>query len=307
MKANPKPTPQIIPRLSAPTSSQNTDKNALGTSTALRWHSVVTRDQRAKFVYAVLTTKIYCRPSCAARLARRANVEFYDTPTQAERAGFRPCKRCKPETLKPVINPQVLAVQRAVHTVRGDVRQGRKTTLNRLAGEAGLTPSHFHRVFKKVMGVTPGVYVAGLLREGAGLVAGAGGTDTQGCDTEVEERMGEVLVEGDSSALDLEGEDQGIDKMLFQPWDEQLCTDLDAWLVGDSNWDAGPELGLAGVDVQGALLWNDFDVLIAAEAELASDQGLDSFPLTGAPGLTFDSYSPNSGVSGESAFSFVGV
>src|SRR5687768_8774749 len=63
-----------------------------------RWQAVARRDTNAdgRFVYAVKTTGVYCRPSCAARLARRENVEFYATPADAERAGFRACKRCKP-------------------------------------------------------------------------------------------------------------------------------------------------------------------------------------------------------------------
>ncbi|KAL2840283.1 metal binding domain of Ada-domain-containing protein [Aspergillus pseudoustus] len=147
-------------------------------SAATRWQAVVTRDPAAtSFVYAVLTTKIYCRPSCAARLARRVNVEFYDTPHQAERAGFRPCKRCKPETLTPVINPQVVLVQRACQSIMKGIVSGSgsdsgskhksntKPTLAMLAKEAGLTPSHFHRVFKKLIGVTPGKYAADISKE----------------------------------------------------------------------------------------------------------------------------------------------
>jgi len=63
-----------------------------------RWAAVMNRDQRADahFLCAVKTTGIYCRPSCPARLPKRENVTFFDTPEAAEHAGFRPCKRCKP-------------------------------------------------------------------------------------------------------------------------------------------------------------------------------------------------------------------
>src|SRR6201987_6442738 len=61
-----------------------------------RWAAVVARDPEASFYYSVKTTGVYCRPSCAARLARRENVAFHLTPEAAERAGFRPCKRCQP-------------------------------------------------------------------------------------------------------------------------------------------------------------------------------------------------------------------
>jgi AraC family transcriptional regulator of adaptative response/methylated-DNA-[protein]-cysteine methyltransferase len=63
-----------------------------------RWQAVVARDASfdGQFFYSVVTTGVYCRPSCAARLANRKNVRFHETAADAERAGFRPCKRCKP-------------------------------------------------------------------------------------------------------------------------------------------------------------------------------------------------------------------
>ena len=66
-----------------------------------RWSAVVTRDPQAdgKFFYSVRTTGVYCRPSCGARSARPENIEFHATAADAERAGFRPCKRCKPDQL----------------------------------------------------------------------------------------------------------------------------------------------------------------------------------------------------------------
>ncbi|CAI7642061.1 unnamed protein product [Penicillium bialowiezense] len=139
---------QQIPRLSAAAPS-NTE----------RWQAIATRDTTVNtFVYAVLTTKIYCRPSCAARLARRANVQFYDTPTQAEKAGFRACKRCRPHSGKTAAqsNPQTVVIEKACETIRNSLAAGLKPTLGDLAAQAGLTSSHFHRVFKKHVGVTPG-------------------------------------------------------------------------------------------------------------------------------------------------------
>ncbi|KAL1876616.1 hypothetical protein Plec18167_005023 [Paecilomyces lecythidis] len=137
-----------LPRLSAHSPS----------TASARWQAIVNRDSAAhSFVYGVRTTRIYCRPSCPARLARRANVEFYDSPTQAEAAGYRPCKRCRPQ-LHVRVDPHVLSVQKACETISSTCDSGDKLTLCKLAAEAKLSPSHFHRVFKKIVGVTPGQY-----------------------------------------------------------------------------------------------------------------------------------------------------
>ncbi|KAJ5775265.1 uncharacterized protein N7511_000276 [Penicillium nucicola] len=151
--------PKIIPRLSA---------NAVTDSE--RWKAITKRDITANsFVYAVITTKIYCRPSCPARLARRANVEFYDTPSQAEKAGFRACKRCRPHSGQTATqsNPQAAVVDQACKTIRHHLVSGVKPRLRELAAQAGLTPSHFHRVFKKLVGVTPGQYASSLGQSGS--------------------------------------------------------------------------------------------------------------------------------------------
>lgn len=137
-----------LPRLSAHSPS----------TASARWQAIVNRDSAAhSFVYGVRTTRIYCRPSCPARLARRANVEFYDSPIQAEAAGYRPCKRCRPQ-LHVRVDPHVLSVQKACETISSTCDSGDKLTLCKLAAEAKLSPSHFHRVFKKIVGVTPGQY-----------------------------------------------------------------------------------------------------------------------------------------------------
>ena len=149
------PKLQEIPRLSS--NFTNTE----------RWQAIATRDVTANsFVYAVITTKIYCRPSCPARLARRANVQFYDTPLQAEKAGFRPCKRCRPHSGQTAAqsNPQTAMIDKACESIRNILTAGLKPKLSDLAMEAGLTPSHFHRVFKKRVGVTPGQYVESLVQ-----------------------------------------------------------------------------------------------------------------------------------------------
>jgi AraC family transcriptional regulator of adaptative response/methylated-DNA-[protein]-cysteine methyltransferase len=121
-----------------------------------RWQAVVHRDRCAdgEFVYSVKTTGVYCRPSCAARLARRENVQFHATARDAERAGFRPCKRCKPG------NPSVdsehsAAVAKACKLI---VEADDAPNLQTLASAVDMSPSHFHRVFKSLTGVTPKAY-----------------------------------------------------------------------------------------------------------------------------------------------------
>ena len=121
-----------------------------------RWQAIALRDRNfdVHFFYAVKTTGVYCRPSCAARAARPKNVCFYATCEDAERAGFRPCKRCMP-------NEPNLAAQQTAKVV--DICRGIETapqipSLTEMAGRAGLSPSHFHRLFKSVTGVTPRAY-----------------------------------------------------------------------------------------------------------------------------------------------------
>ena len=135
-----------------------------------RWAAVQARDARAdgNFFYSVRTTGVYCRPSCAARPARPENVAFHDSAAAAERAGFRPCKRCKPDQLS-------LQEQHAA-MVTGACRliENAETapTLEQLAKPTGLSPFHFHRIFKAIAGVTPKQYAtahrASRVRSGLG-------------------------------------------------------------------------------------------------------------------------------------------
>jgi AraC family transcriptional regulator of adaptative response/methylated-DNA-[protein]-cysteine methyltransferase len=123
-----------------------------------RWTALRTRDAAADgtFVYSVKTTGVYCRPSCAARPARPENIAFHATPGDAERAGFRPCKRCKP-TEPPLAQRQadlVAALCRMIETA------DQVPTLDELANRAGLSAFHTHRLFKAVTGVTPRAYAA---------------------------------------------------------------------------------------------------------------------------------------------------
>jgi AraC family transcriptional regulator, regulatory protein of adaptative response / methylated-DNA-[protein]-cysteine methyltransferase len=123
-----------------------------------RWKSIVERDVSAdgQFVYSVATTGVYCRPCCAARLPRPENVGFYATCAEAEKAGFRPCKRCKPN--------QPSLAQRNAAKIAQACRLIEKCedppSLATLAAKVNMSAFHFHRTFKAVTGLTPNDYVA---------------------------------------------------------------------------------------------------------------------------------------------------
>ncbi|CAM0138895.1 unnamed protein product [Umbelopsis sp. WA50703] len=127
-----------------------------------RWSAVLNHDTEAngQFVYCVLTTGIYCRPSCASRRPRRTNVSFYNTNQDAEKAGFRPCKRCKPQELAcPSDMRQMTAVSVVQQEIQLAAQNGKKQPpLSKLAAQAGMSSFHFHRVFKARTGFTPDEY-----------------------------------------------------------------------------------------------------------------------------------------------------
>jgi AraC family transcriptional regulator of adaptative response/methylated-DNA-[protein]-cysteine methyltransferase len=127
-----------------------------------RWQAIVRRDKRADgaFIVAVKTTGIYCRPWCPSRRPRRENVRFFATPAEAERAGFRACKRCRP---KESING---AASEAVAKVCALLAGSSKAPdLDRLAREVHMSPSRLHRLFKSMTGLTPKAYAAGCRQE----------------------------------------------------------------------------------------------------------------------------------------------
>ncbi len=123
-----------------------------------RWDAVKRRDRDADgaFYYSVRTTGVYCRPSCAARLARRENVRFHPSSAAAERAGFRACKRCRPNEAPPAAR-QAEAIAKACRLIE---QAEEMPDLDTLAATAGLSRFHFHRVFKTLTGVTPKAYAA---------------------------------------------------------------------------------------------------------------------------------------------------
>ncbi len=135
-----------------------TEMRAAATLSDPRWAAVAARDRTAdgSFFYAVKTTGIYCRPSCTSRTPRPENVSFHATAADAERAGFRPCKRCRPAEPAPgdTFDRRIAALCRYIESA------DHVPSLAELAQRAGLSPFHLHRMFKATTGVTPRQYAA---------------------------------------------------------------------------------------------------------------------------------------------------
>jgi AraC family transcriptional regulator of adaptative response/methylated-DNA-[protein]-cysteine methyltransferase len=120
------------------------------------WQAVIEKDKKAdgQFFFSVRTTGVYCRPSCPSRLARRENVGFHASCDAAEAAGFRACKRCRPRDSSQAERDAAL-VARACDLIKGAEQPPR---LAHLAAASGLSPFHFHRIFKAATGLTPKAY-----------------------------------------------------------------------------------------------------------------------------------------------------
>ncbi len=123
-----------------------------------RWAAVVAREPEAdgKFFYSIRTTGVYCRPSCAARAPRPENVDFHLTVADAERAGFRPCKRCKPDQLS-LLDQRAARIAELCRYI--EIAES-PPTLDELAKHAGMSVYHLHRIFKVITGLTPKEYAA---------------------------------------------------------------------------------------------------------------------------------------------------
>lgn len=136
------------------------------------WAAFAARDRRfdGRFVGAVKTTGIYCRPSCAARHPLRHNVEFFGDGAAARAAGYRPCKRCLPDD----VARDEAAVAKALELLSHDD----PPRLEALAAAVGYAPHHFHRLFKRATGVTPGAFVRALKGERAQVALADGGRVT---------------------------------------------------------------------------------------------------------------------------------
>ena len=121
------------------------------------WQAVIAKDSSfdGNFVFAVSSTKIYCRPSCPSRRPRRERVSFFRLPEAAEQAGFRACRRCHPKRTTST-DPQIEMVQRACRYIES--QDENSVTLADLGEHVGISAFHLQRVFKKIMGITPRQY-----------------------------------------------------------------------------------------------------------------------------------------------------
>jgi len=126
---------------------------------ATAWESVLHRDASAddRFLYAVTTTGIYCRPSCPSRRPKRDNVAFFSSAAAAEDAGFRACQRCRPNRAK-VPHRAIERAREYIDTHIADLGEGR-ITLELLGERSGLSPYHLQRKFKEIVGLTPAQYI----------------------------------------------------------------------------------------------------------------------------------------------------
>ncbi len=140
-----------------------------------RWRAVTARDRSAAgaFLYSVWTTGVYCRPDCGARRPLRDNVQFHTSCADAEGAGFRACKRCRPNQPEASHDTAIAAACRTVAAAEAPPR------LADLAAAAGLSPFHFHRVFKAATGVTPRAYFLAERRQRVQSALMARGTTTR--------------------------------------------------------------------------------------------------------------------------------
>lgn len=122
------------------------------------WRAVLDRDGAwdGRLVYGVTSTRIFCRPSCPSRRPRRDRVRFFATPAEAALAGFRACKRCRPE------GDATSAAEGAVERARRylDAHPDRRVSLAELSGEAGMSSSHLQRTFRRIVGLSPREYAA---------------------------------------------------------------------------------------------------------------------------------------------------
>ncbi len=164
------------PRRSGDRSSETRRALAASVQNDPRWARLLARDTLAdgQFFYSVKTTGVYCRPSCGARPARPENVAFHASQAAAEQAGFRPCKRCKPDQAPLAARHAALVAELCRLIESSD----EAPSLESLASHAGLSVFHTHRIFKAATGVTPKAYAKAQRASRVKAELGKGGSVT---------------------------------------------------------------------------------------------------------------------------------
>ncbi|HEX4953924.1 MAG TPA: bifunctional DNA-binding transcriptional regulator/O6-methylguanine-DNA methyltransferase Ada [Thermoanaerobaculia bacterium] len=203
----------------------------------LCWQAVLSRDRSedGHFFLGVLTTGIFCRPSCPARRPKRENVRFYPSPEAARRDGLRPCKRCRPEA---GADPRATRIEELCAHIRAEAGSGEPLTLEALAERAGMSPSHFQRTFREVVGVTPRQFVEACRLEALkqGLKAGESVTDAiydagfgsasrvyERTDTRLGMTPGAYRAGGKGVAISWAATDTPLGRMMIAATDRGLC------------------------------------------------------------------------------------
>ena len=201
------------------------------------WEAVLRRDrsQDGNFYFGVLTTGVYCRPSCVARRPLQKNVRFYKTPQDAERDGLRPCRRCSPQAAA-CVDPYAERVRDLCRYI--DAHSGEPLPLRHLARRSGLSPFHLQRSFRAVAGVTPKQYLeaarmralkSGLKRSGvAEAVYEAGFNSSSRVYERADTRLGMTPSQyrrgGEGVVITYAVADSPLGRMMIAATDRGLCS-----------------------------------------------------------------------------------
>lgn len=208
-----------------------------------RWQAVLARDPAAdgQFVFAVRTTGIFCRPSCRARHAQRENVCFYADAREAQRAGYRPCKRCLPDREAPQAH-RMAQIEKACRLLE----EQPDMTLAALASEMATSPYHFHRLFKGATGMTPKAWqqaarakrLRQALEQGAAVtdsVLAAGFPDSSSYYRKANDALGMTATQyrngGEALKIDYATGDGSLGRYLVAQSERGVC----AILLGDDD------------------------------------------------------------------------
>ncbi|MBU9710547.1 bifunctional transcriptional activator/DNA repair enzyme AdaA [Evansella tamaricis] len=148
----------------------------------IMWQAVISCDSKydGLFFYAVKTTKIFCRPSCKSKAPNPKNISFFITPLEAEREGYRACKRCQPQLDGISYDPHVKVTEEVISILTKNY--DKKLSLDELALEVGISGYHLNRIFKEKVGFTPRMYVEKIrMDKSKALLLSTPATNTEVC------------------------------------------------------------------------------------------------------------------------------